>query len=214
MINNDFLKLNLQFFAEDGADGGAPDGGSDDDKQTPDEPADDKKPDNDGKDGGGDSGGEGGSNNEDMIPKSEVNRIVQDRLARDRKEREDAAEAKRLADQGEYKKLLDKANARIAEFEAEEAAKERREKVVDALKTQGLTEEQANKHAKWVEKSIESDDDIEAVASEYASEFKTDTYADPSAGYGKSKKAEPQSDENYGQEVLDRVRGLTKTQYK
>ena len=208
-INNDFLKLNLQFFAEEGANGGAADGGSDDDKQTPDEPADDKKPDNDGGD------------DEKKFTQAEFEAKLKERLARkdrqleeERKAAEEEAERKRLEEQGEYKTLLEKANERIAEFEAKEAARERREKVVDALKTQGLTDEQANKHAKWVEKSIESDDDIEAVASEYASEFKTDTYADPSAGYGKPKKAEPQSDENYGQEVLDRVRGLTKTQYK
>lgn len=204
----ELLKSNLQFFAEEGADDGAPTPSEDEDKKTEVDVVDEE--DESEKEG-----------EEKLFTQAELEEKVKARLARERRKQDEErqkeaekAEADRLEKQGEFKELLEKERAKVAEFEKKEAQQEKRNKIVEEFKTHGLNQEQAESKVKWVEKAIETDDDIKEVVSEFAGEFKTETYAEPSAGFGKTKKAEPQDDEEYGQKMLDRVRGLTKTKYQ
>jgi len=207
-MRDDSLKLKLQFFAEKDVD--------DDASKSSAEDVDNK----DNETGDGDKQSEKQSE-EKTFTQAELEQILADRLARADRKREqaeqkakDEAEKKRLEEQGEYKALLEKTQAQLAEYEQKEQQRVKTEKIVAEFKKHGLSQEQAEGKVKWVENAIEDDDQIESVVSEFANEFKTETYADPSAGFGKTKTPEPQDDEEYGQKMLDRVRGLTKTKYQ
>src|SRR5699024_688749 len=106
---------------------------------------------------------------EDVITltQAELNKIITDRLARDRKAKEEDDAKKALKEQGEYKELYEQSQQKIAEMEAERAKAERDAEIVRTLKSQGLTDEQVESHFKWVEKSVgEEDDSIEEVVKE------------------------------------------------
>lgn len=201
----DIFKTNFTLFAEEGADGGA---------GTPDDGTDVAE-------GEGDNNKEPDNNSEEKtFTQAELDEIIKNRLAQEKRTREreiekarEAEEKKRLEENDEFKELYDKAQAKLAEYDAREAQRERQETIVSKLKEHGFSDEQATKHAERVSKFV-SDDTMDDEIREYADDFKTANTVDPSAGFGRSKKAEPQSDEEYGQNMLDRVRGLTKTQYK
>ena len=149
---------------------------------------------------------------EDVITltQAELNKIITDRLARDRKAKEEEDAKKALKEQGEYKELYEQSQQKIAEMEAERAKAERDAEIVRTLKSQGLTDEQVESHFKWVEKSVGEEDSIEDVVKEYVSNFKVDTSVDPSGGFGATQKPKPKEDENIGQELLARARAHTK----
>ena len=149
---------------------------------------------------------------EDVITltQAELNKIITDRLARDRKAKEEEDAKKALKEQGEYKELYEQSQQTIAEMKAERAKAERDAEIVRTLKSQGLTDEQVESHFKWVEKSVGEEDSIEDVVKEYVSNFKVDTSVDPSGGFGATQKPKPKEDENIGQELLARARAHTK----
>ena len=149
---------------------------------------------------------------EDVITltQAELNKIITDRLARDRKAKEEEDAKKALKEQGEYKELYEQSQQTIAEMKAERAKAERDAEIVRTLKSQGLTDEQVESHFKWVEKSVGEEDSIEDVVKEYVSNFKVDTSIDPSGGFGATQKPKPKEDENIGQELLARARAHTK----
>ena len=207
-INDDKLKLNLQFFAEDGANGGAGEGegsSAEGGNQEPNDPPKDP-----GTEGGKDGGGEGGNSNEGMIPKSEVNRIVQERLARDRKEREDAEEAKRLEAQGEYKELLDKANEKIAEYERKEAAREKMDSIEEKLIAKGVGAEDVKRYAKYADRLAEDIDGVDDAVEEVYGDFiaaKQASSGDPNAGFGDSKEPTQKGADELGRSLYQQIRG-------
>lgn len=149
---------------------------------------------------------------EDVITltQAELNKIITDRLTRDRKAKEEEDAEKALKEQGEYKELYEQSMQSIAEMKAEKAKAERDAEIVKTLKSQGLNDEQVQAHFKWVEKSVGEEDSIEEVVKEYVSNFKVDTSVDPSGGFGATQKPKPKDDENIGQELLDRARAHTK----
>lgn len=149
---------------------------------------------------------------EDVITltQAELNKIITDRLARDRKAKEEEDAKKALKEQGEYRELYEQSQQTIAEMKAERAKAERDAEIVRTLKSQGLTDEQVESHFKWVEKSVGEEDSIEEVVKEYVSNFKVDTTVDPSGGFGATQKPKPKEDENIGQELLARARAHTK----
>lgn len=149
---------------------------------------------------------------EDVITltQAELNKIITDRLARDRKAKEEEDAKKALKEQGEYRELYEQSQQTIAEMKAERAKAERDAEIVRTLKSQGLTDEQVESHFKWVEKSVGEEDSIEDVVKEYVSNFKVDTSIDPSGGFGATQKPKPKEDENIGQELLARARAHTK----
>src|SRR5699024_6936818 len=144
------------------------------------------------------------------LTQAELNKIITDRLARDRKAKEEEDAKKALKEQGEYKELYEQSQQTIAEMKAERAKAERDAEIIKCLKSLGLNAEQVQSHFKWVEKSVGEEDSIEEVVKEYVSNSKVDTSVDPSGGFGAAQKPKPKDDENIGQELLARARAHTK----
>ena len=200
MKTRKFIPLNLQYFAE-----GDVDPNEEEVKKTEEaEKADEVKETETQK--------EPTDKKEDVITltQAELNKIITDRLARDRKAKEEEDAKKALKEQGEYKELYEQSQQKIAEMEAERAKAERDAEIIKSLKSQGLNDEQVQSHFKWVEKSVGEEDSIEEVVKEYVSNFKVDTSVDPSGGFGATQKPKPKDDENIGQELLARARAHTK----
>lgn len=203
------LKLNLQHFADEGT------------KDTDPEP----KPNPEPKDESGNaedvnSEGEGGdkeggqSDDEKRFTQAELEDILKDRLAREKKAREDdkkkaedEAERKRLEEQGEYKTLLDGAREELANKEAEIAEKNRRDSINAKLEAKGLGPEDVTRYTKYVEKLVGSDDEdeqIDGAVNEVYNDFvatKQSQSGDPSAGFGDSKKPEQQGADEFGRSL-------------
>lgn len=194
MKTRKFIPINLQYFAE-----GDVDPKGEEVKET------DKVPETEPQE-------EPTDKKEDVITltQAELNKIITDRLARDRKAKEEEDAKKALKEQGEYRELYEQSQQTIAEMKAERAKAERDAEIVRTLKSQGLTDEQVESHFKWVEKSVGEEDSIEDVVKEYVSNFKVDTSVDPSGGFGATQKPKPKDDENIGQELLARARAHTK----
>lgn len=200
MKTRKFIPINLQYFAE-----GDVDPKGEEVKQTDEVKETAKVPKTEPQE-------EPTDKKEDVITltQAELNKIITDRLARDRKAKEEEDAKKALKEQGEYKELYEQSQQKIAEMEAERAKAERDAEIVRTLKSQGLTDEQVESHFKWVEKSVGEEDSIEDVVKEYVSNFKVDTSVDPSGGFGATQKPKPKEDENIGQELLARARAHTK----
>ena len=200
MKTRKFIPINLQYFA-----GGDVDPKGEEVKQTDEIKEIDKVPETEPQE-------EPTDKKEDVITltQAELNKIITDRLARDRKAKEEEDAKKALKEQGEYKELYEQSQQVIAEMKAERAKAERDAEIVRTLKSQGLTDEQVESHFKWVEKSVGEEDSIEDVVKEYVSNFKVDTSVDPSGGFGATQKPKPKEDENIGQELLARARAHTK----
>lgn len=200
MKTRKFIPINLQYFA-----GGDVDPKGEEVKQTDEIKEVDKVPETEPQE-------EPTDKKEDVITltQAELNKIITDRLARDRKAKEEEDAKKALKEQGEYRELYEQSQQTIAEMKAERAKAERDAEIVRTLKSQGLTDEQVESHFKWVEKSVGEEDSIEDVVKEYVSNFKVDTSVDPSGGFGATQKPKPKEDENIGQELLARARAHTK----
>ena len=200
MKTRKFIPINLQYFAE-----GDVDPKGEEVKQTDEVKETDKVPETEPQE-------EPTDKKEDVITltQAELNKIITDRLARDRKAKEEEDAKKALKEQGEYRELYEQSQQTIAEMKAERAKAERDAEIVRTLKSQGLTDEQVESHFKWVEKSVGEEDSIEDVVKEYVSNFKVDTSVDPSGGFGATQKPKPKEDENIGQELLARARAHTK----
>ena len=200
MKTRKFIPINLQYFAE-----GDVDPKGEEVKQTDEVKETDKVPETEPQE-------EPTDKKEDVITltQAELNKIITDRLARDRKAKEEEDAKKALKEQGEYRELYEQSQQTIAEMKAERAKAERDAEIVRTLKSQGLTDEQVESHFKWVEKSVGEEDSIEDVVKEYVSNFKVDTSVDPSGGFGATQKPKPKDDENIGQELLARARAHTK----
>lgn len=139
----------------------------------------------------------------------DVNRIVQERLARERKKADEQAEAERLEAQGEYKDLLEKERAKVQELEAAKQLAERKQAIQSALAAKGLSGEEVTKYAKYVEKLVDSDEEIDGVVDEVYGDFvavKQAEFQDPSAGFGDRKEPEQKSDEDFGRELVRKLR--------
>lgn len=179
------LKLNLQFFSED-----EPTGAEDV---------------NDPKD-----------SDKDIEPKEksytqeDIDRIITERLARDRKAREDEAERKRLEEEGKYKELLEKANQTIVELESEKTAIKRSQTIKEALSAKGLNHEEVEKYSVYVDKLADNDESIAQTVESVYSDFvaaKQAAFVEPSAGFGTPKTTQQKSEADYGAELYKRLRG-------
>lgn len=200
MKTRKFIPINLQYFAE-----GDVDPKGEEVKQTDEVKETDKVKETQTQE-------EPTDKKEDVITltQAELNKIITDRLARDRKAKEEEDAQKALKEQGEYRELYEQSQQTIAEMKAERAKAERDAEIIKSLKSQGLNDEQVESHFKWVEKSVGEEDSIEDVVKEYVSNFKVDTSVDPSGGFGATQKPKPKEDENIGQELLARARAHTK----
>src|SRR5699024_7119152 len=92
--------------------------------------------------------------NDITLTHAEKNKIITDRVERERKAREQENAKKGGKEQGKYKELNEQTQQKIAEMEAERGKAGRDAEIVRTLKSQGLTDEQVESHFKWVEKSV------------------------------------------------------------
>src|SRR5699024_5927013 len=68
------------------------------------------------------------------LTQAELNKIITDRLGRDREAKEEEDAKKALKEQGEYKELYDQSQQTIAEMKAERAKAERDAEIIKSLK--------------------------------------------------------------------------------
>lgn len=198
MTKQDLLKLNLQHFADDGeGDGEGEEVTPDEKKQT------ESEPDGDGTN----------KQEERTFTQAELDEILSKRLAREKKKAEEEAEEKRLKEQNEFKSLYEKSQEKIKEYERKEAERVRLETIVSKLKEHGFSDEQAQKHSSRINKLADDDESLEDEIKDYVSDFKSANTIEPSAGFGKKGEHKYEEDEEYGKNTLERVRGLSKTQY-
>lgn len=193
-INELPLRLNIQFFAEEG---------DDNPSETNDAASDEVETKVDAEQSGKKDEAEKAYSADD------VNRIVQERLARERKKAEEKAEAERLEEQGEYKDLLEKERAKVRELEEAKALAERKQSIQSKLAAKGLSGEEVTKYAKYVEKLVDSDEEIDGAVNEVYGDFvavKQASYQDPSAGFGDSEQPEQKSAEEIGREAVRNLR--------
>lgn len=193
------LRLNLQFFAEDheepkgddnpqGGDGGA---GDDPDK----------------KDGKGQE--------EKTFTQEELDAIISDRLARERKKQDekeqklrDEAERKRLEEQGEFKELADKRQEEIDRLQAlldSQKADALKAKKEAALVSAGYSEEQVGLLTKLVEG--ETEEEIKASLDLLKTTVPpAKPYADPGVGNGQKQEPKKKDLQDKGKSAYQRLK--------
>lgn len=194
------LRLNLQYFSEENPEKDE----KLDDKQ------DDKLDENDDK--GEDTGG-GDPDKKYAEPKTftqdDIDRIVKERLEREKKKREAAlesereeAERKRLEEEQKYKELYEKLQGDL-EAQRKEALQTKKESL---LAKAGYSDEQASTLTKLLEG--ESDDELNASLESVKALFppkQEKTYGDPSAGNGSKQPPKKKNLEEKGKSAYQRL---------
>lgn len=145
---------------------------------------------------------------EKKFTQDDIDRIVKDRLARAKKDADEAAEKARLEEQGQYKELLDKANEEIELLRAEKAKAEREQSINSKLLAKGLTSEEVIKYSKYVDKLAETDEELDTAIEDVYNDFvaaKQAAYKDPNAGFGGKKESEQKGDDEVGRELFNRL---------
>ena len=182
MTIEQLLRMNRLYDADKGGQGGGDAGNGEgitsgtDGKQTKDSGDIDDKP------AGDDPGTKNGKGDSDDEPKTftqeELDRILAERLARDRKKREEEAEAKRLEEEGKYKELYEATQKQLVAT-----------KKAELLKDAGYTKEQADLFVNLV--TGETDEELTASVEKLkeANPPVQRDYVDPSTG--NSRKQEP-----------------------
>lgn len=187
------LPLNIQFFSADsGADGGGTSTNDDD-------------PTKDDIDLNKDTGGSGDTPEDKSFTQEDIDRIVAERLARDRKSREDAAERKRLEDEEQYKELANTYKQEIEALKAD-ALKAKKD---DLLFKAGYTDVQVGLLRKLVEGETDEEilSSIENVKIAVPVETVKD-YVDPGVGNGIKVKPDNVDQYDKGKSLFARIRGI------
>lgn len=201
------LRLNLQHFADGGQGEGNP---------TESQPESDANTNPEGSQGESHTEGETGKNTNEgyqntiNMTQEEFNKVIEDRLARERKKQEgkqqkerDESERKRLEENEEYKELAGNLQKQL-----DEQKKQSLDTKKTALLAQaGYTEKQVD-YLKDTVKG-ESDDDMKSSIDELKEiiEPKTVTYGDPSAGNTTRNKPEKRDAEEIGASAFERIKG-------
>lgn len=145
---------------------------------------------------------------EKKFTQADVDRIVKERLARAKKDSDDAEEKARLEEQGAYKELLDKANAEIESLKAEKAEAIRTKAISDGLLAKGLSAEEVIKYAKYVDATAKTDEELAEAIDNVYNDFVVATQAaikEPSAGFGEGKAPEQKGDDEFGRDLFKRL---------
>src|SRR5699024_8773978 len=75
---------------------------------------------------------------EKLFTQEQLDKIVKDRLEREKRKQEAELEEARLKEQGNYKELLEKAQQTIAELENEKTAYEQKQSISTKLNSKGI----------------------------------------------------------------------------
>lgn len=143
----------------------------------------------------------------------EINRIIAERLARERKKQEaekkrleEEAERKRLKEQGEYKELAEKYQQELESLKSELLTA----KKVSLLKDAGYTDEQAE----LFKDLLQGESDEELITSletlKKANPPVKSTYVDPSLGNGGRNEPEKLTGDEIGRSAYQRLKQLGK----
>lgn len=201
------LRLNLQYFAEGE---GENDKGTKGDEENKGEGANEEFEGSEKKTDGEPDKAEGGGEGK-TFTQADVDRIVKERLEREKKKREEAiqkerdeAERKRLEEQGEYKELAEKLQAQLDAYK-EDALKAKKEAL---LVKAGYSDKQVGVVYKLLEG--ETDEELEASLAEVVEavtpESKAKKYADPSAGNGKKSVPDTRGADEVGKSLFQRLK--------
>lgn len=203
-IDEKLLRLDIQYFAE----------GEEEDKEG-DGKDDSENKENEGSEGesekdtdGNPDKAEGDSKENKTFTQEDIDRIVKERLDREKRKREeviqkerDEAERKRLEEQGEYKELADKLQAELDAIKGD-ALKAKKEAL---LVKEGYSEEQIGVVAKLLEG--ETDEELQASLDEVKVAISPKrNYADPSAGNTKKNDPKPTDLTDKGRSAVRRLR--------
>lgn len=206
MTIEQLLRNNQLYDADKGGGGNAGDGKTDD-KDTKDdgitEPAGDEPDNKHGTD----------SDEPKTFTQEELDQIITERLAREKKKREDAvkeaeaeAERKRLEEEGEYKKLYESLQA---QFEAEK----QKTKKESLLTKAGYKAEQVELFVNLLEG--ETDEELEASLERLKAATPPERkYVDPSAGNSRKQPPAKKDSEEVGKSAYERLKSLGKIRRK
>lgn len=192
--------FNLQFFADGGEGGddpeGTPTGTNTDNGEANLEPGttstDDDKP----------------FTQEDMDAlASKIRKEERDKQERKSAKEPEELERKELEEKEDYRKLLDKANEKLVEYETKEKAMARQETIEGMLTEKGLTPEQIKRYSKYVQGESEEDisKSVEGIYEDFAA-IQGSQQKDPAAGFGDKKDQVEVNDEDYGRKLFESIK--------
>lgn len=146
---------------------------------------------------------------EKLFTQEQLDKIVKDRLEREKRKQEAELEEARLKEQGNYKELLEKAQQTIAELENERTAYEQKQSISTKLNSKGIVGEDVDKYFFYVKSLIESGKEEDEAVQQVVSDFVTSTqnaFGDATQSLGKSVSPDPKSNEDLGREMFARLR--------
>jgi S-adenosylmethionine:diacylglycerol 3-amino-3-carboxypropyl transferase len=157
----------------------------------------------------GDSNHDKKQEEEPKFTQAEVDRIIKERLEREKRKREEAlererqeAERKRLEEQEQYKELYEKLKAELAEKEAKALEASKRALLAQA----GYTEGQVNRYVKYITGNTE--EELKASLEELKADIPPKTaYVDPSVMNPRVHTPKQESGYDYGKSLYERIRG-------
>lgn len=186
LTGDDLLRLDIQFFAEDD---------TKDESITETDDVDPKEDLTDDK-----------TDEEKAFTQAEVDRIVKDRLARERKKQKEEEELKQAEEQGKYKELYEKTQEQLAEIT-------RKSILESALLKAGYTEDQIERYSKYVEGEDESEinESVQELVKDITpGNSKEQLGDDPSPYPAQRKTPAPKDGLEYGKQAYERIRKLKK----
>ena len=186
LTGDDLLRLNIQFFAED-------------------KPEDDLKDEPEIEDETTDLDSEE-TDEDKAFTQAEVDRIVKDRLARERKKQKEEEELKQAEEQGKYKELYEKTQEQLAEIT-------RKALLESALLKAGYTEDQIERYSKYIEGEDESEinESVQVLVKDITpGNSKEQLGDDPSPYPAQRKTPAPKDGLEYGKQAYERIRKLKK----
>ena len=182
LTDDGLLRLNIQFFSED-------------------KPEDDLKDEPEIEDETTDLDSE--ETDEDKVfSQSEVDRIVKERLARDRKKQKEEDDRKQAEEQGKYKELYEKTQEQLAEIT-------RKALLESALLKVGYTEDQIERYSKYVvgEDESEINESVQDLVEDIKpGNIKDELQDEPSPFPSQRKDPQPKDGSEYGKQAYQRIK--------
>lgn len=198
------LKLNLQYFAEGEGESGVEGIANNDEDNNPDDTPDDKSGDKGGDEPDTGDNPDNKRGEEPKFTQTDIDRIVQERLDRERRkqEREREKENQRKKEEdGEFKELYEETKGQL-EAIREEALNVKKESL---LAKAGYDDEQVQRYKKYLDG--ESDEDLQTALDDLKADIPPKRqYADPSAGNDQKKVPKKQNLEDKGKSAYQRLK--------
>jgi|SRR5690625_1489852 len=185
-MKDEKLRLNLQFFS---------------DEEETDEIEDDETEDVEDKEK--DSEKDTTEDGDKSFTQEDVDRIVEARLARERKKLKEAEEKEKKKEQGKYKELYEETQTQLKEIK-------RKSLLTTAMMREGYSEDQIERYSKYVEG--EEEEEIEESIKELVDDIvpegakETKESAEPGAYPPNKKEAKTKDGTDYGRQAYERIK--------